>query len=71
MRRDCDTVQPAHVKLWPHLDFFECVERSCWSGALCDLVVFCYLCVDFIFDLFVCEHENVWLDQCVFGRSVT
>ena len=71
MRRDCDAVQPAHVKLWPHLDFFECVERSCWSGAFCDLVVFCYLCVDFIFDLFVCEYENVWLDQCVFGRSVT
>ena len=71
MRRDCDAVQPAHGKLWPHLDFFECVERSWWSGALCDFLVSCDLCVDLSFDCFVCELVYVCLDQCVFGRSVT
>ena len=65
MRSDCDAVQPAHVKLWPHLDFFECVERSWWIGSLCDFIVLSELSVDFVFYWFVCELVYVCLDQSV------
>ena len=46
------------------------------GGALCDFVVSSELCVDFVFDWFVCELVCVCVcvcvcvDQCVFGRSL-
>ena len=29
MRRDCEALQATDVKLWPGLNFFECIERRC------------------------------------------
>ena len=40
------------------------------GGALCDFVVSSELCVDFVFDWFVCELVCVCVHLCVLGRSL-
>lgn len=68
MRSNCDKVQPADVKLWSHLDFFECVERS---GGVVRSAILLYLvsCLWILLLIGLCVSLCVSRSVCVWGEG--